>query len=820
MSDSSQTLVYDAVDVLCREMTAQWENGSCPAVETFLERLGETPVSEDAVRLIYEEICIRQDRGDYVTLDELESRFPQWMQELEVLLDCHRLLRSRPSTPIFPAVGEVLGDFRLVQELGRGAQGVVYLARQQTLSDRPVVLKLSQRKTREHLSLARLQHTHIIPLHAIYEFPARNLIAMCQPYLGGTTLEHILDKLKDIPLNKRTGQSILHVLDAEQMNSHQENTTHSSFRRLLTLCSYVDAICLIGACLADGLQYAHEHDLVHLDIKPSNVLLTADAQPMLLDFHLALQPLSAGASAPEWFGGTPAYVAPEHAAACYAARHGRPLPEAVGPSADLYSLGKLLYVALAGAATGTTATVSALRNQYPEVGTGLSDIIQKCMQPDPKHRYPSAMALATDLRRHLGQLPLLGVPNRNWHERWQKWKRRTPFATLVVGMVFALISGFIILSVMIFDRVQNAENDLLHGQELLKRGFHSEALYTLSHGKERLQVLPGFSGLRSELDHAIMETNRGNAVANLTKITEKLQYRVEKTNHATADQQAWDAQCKTMWDQRELIAGPNREGLTEMVRETLMDFVVLWLETNNAGMGNKEDPRGLAIIAEAEQLLGSSPILERQRRLVQGKENDAVGIEQAGSAWEKVIWGRSLLRSGEWQKAASLFQKAVDARPDDFWPNYYLGICSYQMQQYQEALRWFSVAVALAPGSAECYYNRGLTFLALDHPDQACHEYDKALEVRPDFGAASLNRGHIYYSKKEYPKALADFEHALNHGAVPVLAHYNLALCQLALENVSDAIQHLRVVLELNPQHTDAQQLLKQLQQKPKVRLK
>jgi eukaryotic-like serine/threonine-protein kinase len=303
-------------------------------------------------------------------------------------------------------------------------------------------------------------------------------------------------------------------------------------------------------------------------------------------------------------------------------------------------------------------------------------------------------------------------------------------------------------------------------------------------------------------------------------ITEKLRYRVEKTVHTTADQQALQEQCKTIWDQRDLIAGLNREGLTEKVRATLIDFVVLWLETNNSGKGIKEDVKNLAILAEAEQLLGTSLLLEKQRRMAQGNGNDAESIEQTGSAWEKVIWGRSLLHAGEVQKAASLFQKAVDARPDDFWPNYYLGICSYKTQQYQEALRWFSVAVALAPESAECYYNRALTLLALDRQDEACHEYDKALEVRADFGAASLNRGHVYYLKKEYPRALADFEHALCHGADPVLAHYNLALCQLSLENSSEAVQHLRAVLELRPQHVDAQQLLKQLQQKPTARLK
>jgi tetratricopeptide (TPR) repeat protein len=694
--------------------------------------------------------------------------------------------------------------------------GVVYLARQQTLSDRPVVLKLSPRKTREHLSLARLQHTHIIPLHAIYEFPARNLIAMCQPYLGGTTLERILKQLKEVPLGKRTGQSILNIIDAEQNTINRDKTAHSSFRRLLAESSYPNAICLIGACLADGLQYAHDHDLVHLDIKPSNVLLTADAQPMLLDFHLALQPLAAGATAPEWFGGTPAYLSPEHAAACDAAKNGRPLPEAVGPAADIFSLGRLLYVALAGNEDAGNVLLPSLYSKYPEAGTAISDIIEKCMHTDPKARYPSAAALATDLRRHLAHLPLQGVPNRNWRERWQKWKRRTPYAPLVMGMVFALISGVVILSAMLFDRVQNARGDLQHGRDLLRHEQYGEALYALTHGKERLEGLPGFTQLRDELDQAMIEAKRVQAIEALMLTTEKLRYQVEKPDHAQKDQQALEAPCRSIWNQRELMAGRLGERLTDKVRMTLLDFVVLWLELQGTG----SEPQKLAILAEAEQLLGSSPILQRQRRLLEGKSLEDVSSETTGSSWEQVIWGRSLLRNGDVQKAAPLFQKAVDARPGDFWPNYYLGICAYQTQKYTDALRWFSVAVALAPGSAECYYNRGLTHLALDQKEEALREYDKALRLRPGFGAAFLNRGHVYYLQKDYPKALADFQDALQHGADRVLAHYNLALCQLSLKNEAEAVEHLRTVLKLLPQHAEAQQLLTQLQQKPSDKLK
>src|SRR5947209_2427798 len=96
-----------------------------------------------------------------------------------------------PPSPRFPAVGEALGDLLLLAELGRGVEGRVYLARQSTLSDRPLVLKLTPDHGQEHLSLARLQHTHIVPLYWAQELPERGLRMLCMPYLGGSTLAHL-----------------------------------------------------------------------------------------------------------------------------------------------------------------------------------------------------------------------------------------------------------------------------------------------------------------------------------------------------------------------------------------------------------------------------------------------------------------------------------------------------------------------------------------------------------------------------------------------------------------------------------------------------
>jgi serine/threonine protein kinase/Flp pilus assembly protein TadD len=502
----------DLVDRLAAEMTAAWRRGERPPAEPYLdghpELLGHP---EEAVRLVYEEVCLRQEFGPEVTAEELSRRFPRWADELAVLLDCHRLVQSRLASPLFPAVSESLGDFRLVAELGRGTHGRVYLATQPALADRPVVLKVTPRRVREHLSLARLQHTHIIPLHAMYDFPERGLRATCMPFLGGATLARILELLRGQPLSRRTGQSLVEALDAARAEAPVPLVGRGGYRQVFAGVSYVEAVCRIAVCLAEGLHHAHERGLVHLDLKPSNVLLAADAQPLLLDFHLALRPLPAGREAPEGLGGTPAYMSPEQERACAAARCGKPVPEAVDRRSDLYSLGRLLYVALAGDAAAAEPALRPLHHHNPQVSVGLSDIIHKCLAANPNDRYPDAATLTGDLRRHLTHLPLQGVSNRSWRERWRKWRRRRPNAPLWTGLLLALVAGGALLAGAVGERHRDAQDTLTEGQDQVRRGVYHEAVRTLARGKARAQGLLGSARLAEALDRQLLQARRAQA---------------------------------------------------------------------------------------------------------------------------------------------------------------------------------------------------------------------------------------------------------------------------------------------------------------------
>src|SRR5262245_16843876 len=157
---------------LAEEMARRWRAGEQPLAEEYLAAHPELEADpRAALELVAEEIYLRAEAGQELAADDLVRRFPRWQRQVLALLDCHQFMSPQAGPPRFPAAGETLGDFRLLSELGRGASGRVFLARQPALANRLVVLKLSSDAGREHLSLSRLQHTHIVPLHSVHDFP-------------------------------------------------------------------------------------------------------------------------------------------------------------------------------------------------------------------------------------------------------------------------------------------------------------------------------------------------------------------------------------------------------------------------------------------------------------------------------------------------------------------------------------------------------------------------------------------------------------------------------------------------------------------------
>jgi serine/threonine protein kinase/tetratricopeptide (TPR) repeat protein len=809
---------------LVADMNRRWQDGERARAEDYLGRwpeLHEQPGA--ALELIYEEVCLRREHGEEVAEAEVFRRFPQWQAELAVLLDCHRVLGPTLAAPRFPAAGEALGDFRLVAELGRGSAGRVFLATQPALADRSVVLKLVPLTGREHLTLARLQHTHIVPLYAVESDLSRNLRLLCMPYFGGLTLAQVLQALEDRTPVQRSGADVLAALRKARDSAPVALSDAGPAGEELAGPSYTRAVCWVGACLADALHYAHRRGLVHLDLKPSNVLLAADGQPMLLDFHLARGPLRAGGAPPDWMGGTPAYMAPEQEAALAAVREGRPVPQAVDGRADIYGLGLLLYEALGGTLpVPARHPAQALRRRNPRVPAGLADIVARCLAVDPGDRYPHAAALAEDLRRHLANLPLLGVANR-LEDRWVKWRRRAPNALVMFLLVLAvlLVGGAGVA--YLWQAAGMARTALGEGREKLRQREYREAGAALRHGLALAEDVPFQGALVQELRGELRTAERVLSAQQLHGTVEKIRPLYDTDELPPAQVRGVEANCRAHWLRRELVAERLVPGLPEELRQQvladMLDLAILWADLHVRFAVPGQRPAALrdalALLDEAEALFGPSCVLDRERHdyaAALGRAPPAASAGLPRTAWEHYAMGRTLLRAGDLAGAEQHLEQALDASAPAPWPyHYYHGRCAFQLGRYEDAAADFSVCAALAPNCAWCFYNRALTYARRGDLDRALRDYDRALKLEPALAPAALNRGVLYYERKHYDKALADLERALEHGASPAAVAYNRALVYRARGDRAAAVRELRQALGHDPEHKDARALLDSL---------
>jgi tetratricopeptide (TPR) repeat protein len=748
---------------LVEELAAAWHDDRRPPAEEFFARHPELLASPAvASQLIYEEICQREEAGQAGAAAQVVARFPQWREELEVLLDCHRLLqRPELAGPAFPEAGEALGDLRLARELGRGARGRVFLAAQPSLAGRPLVVKVTAREGNEHLSLARLQHTHIVPLYGCQELPERRLRALSMPYLGGATLAQLLAALRDRPPAARTGADLLRELDRLQRAAPGPLPSRSPAREFFSRASYVEAVCILGECLADALQYAHERELVHLDVKPSNVLVAADATPMLLDFHLARAPLRAGQPVPDWFGGTPDYMSPEQTRTLEAVRQRRPVPQNVGPRSDVYALGLVLYEALCGTPPAGGAVAAPLHQRNPHVSRGLSNVVHRCLAPAPKDRYPSAGDLAADLRRHRENRPLRGA-REPLGERWEKWRRRRPRALLrgaLLALVLTMTAAAAGLGTLfVRDRTERARAALREGQEQLARQHPEEAEATLMDGLTAVANLPGYQDLAGQLAREVRRARRARFADSLHDVADMARYYYDDATLSPTEGDKLLPSCRALWGQRDRILDPRGADLDEEAEERaradLLDQALFWADLRARSAARAPDPAAAreevrGVLDEAEATFGASPALVLQRRtcaqlLGDGPAAAAAARELARlrprTRWDRYAWARSLLAAGDLGAAADELTQLLDEEPQAFWPRFHLGVCRCRQERYRDASESFRVCIALVPSSAVCYYNLALAEAASGDKGAAVRDYGRALKWNPGLSEAAQNR--------------------------------------------------------------------------------
>jgi uncharacterized protein (TIGR03067 family) len=334
-----------------------------------------------------------------------------------------------------------IGDYQVLDEIGRGGMGVVYKAEQLSLK-RPVALKMilaGSHAGRDHLTrfrneaeaVARLQHPNIVQIYQISEHEGKPYLAL--EYVDGGTLAGRLS-----------------AVGYRQSAKPQETAG-------------------LVECLARAVHHAHKRNIIHRDLKPGNVLLMADGTPKITDFGLAKQlqgdtptTASGAATVTGAIMGTPSYMAPEQA-------DGK--KRVIGPAVDVYALGAILYELLTGQPPfkGDSPMSTAIKvvteepipphRLQPRVPRDLETICLKCLEKDPAKRYETAEALADDLRRFQQGEPISarrqGVIGRT--ARWvlKRWKA----AAFVVAGFFLAFVLLIILGILTSDGTLDPEGN-------------------------------------------------------------------------------------------------------------------------------------------------------------------------------------------------------------------------------------------------------------------------------------------------------------------------------------------------------------------------
>jgi tetratricopeptide (TPR) repeat protein len=651
-------------------------------------------------------------------------------------------------------------------------RGAVFLADQPRLANRPVVLKITSRDGREHLSLAQLRHPHIVPLHCVQDLAGPDLRLLCMPYLGGVSLEQLLTELDQIPVSRRSGRDLLAALDRAQAGAPFSVPGEGPARPFLSRASYLQAVCWIGASLADALHFAHRGGLLHLDLKPTNVLVAADGTPMLLDFHLAQPPIRPDETAPRWMGGTPPYMSPEQRAAIIEIREGQTVAIGVDGRSDIYALGVVLYRMLGGAISAGPYPLPRIKvRRPPGVPMGLVDIIARCLASDLRDRYCDAAVLAEDLRRHLADLPLRGVPNRSLTERLGKWWRRHPHGLIRASTTVA-VSAALLLAVGLIvggearQRLRRAESLLAEGRKQIDGHDYPGALRSLNLGLGLVESSWVLSvdghrsrsdDLRRGLGEQVARARRGQLVADVHNVADRLRFLYGTEFAATEALRSLEHRLRTTWEARghilALLGGGLEPDTKNELRTDLLDLGILLADlrvrlASDSGADARRE--ALRILDETEGLLGANPVLALERQT----HAEALGLTDLAraaarrrtelvprTAWEHYAFGRSLLGSGALDAAAEEFDRATDLRPEALWAQFSRGICAYRRRSFDTALSAFEVCVALSPGTAECYFNRGRAHQALGHPELARRDYDHARRLAPARDAAWTNRG-------------------------------------------------------------------------------
>jgi tetratricopeptide (TPR) repeat protein len=642
------------------------------------------------------------------------------------------------SVPVFPG-------YEILNELGQGGMGVVYRARQLNLK-RLVALKVVRsgihasalelaRFRTEAEAVARLQHPNIVHIYEVGEH--HGVPYLCLELIAGASLDRVAN-----------GQPLPVVQAAQTVQT-----------------------------LARAMHHAHQQGIVHRDLKPSNVLFDNSVEPpapKIADFGLAkLADGGPGQTRTATVLGTPSYMAPEQARG-----------NAVGPPADIYALGAVLYELLTGrppfqgvnAATVLEQTRHAEpeppRRLQPQVPRDLETICLKCLEKAPGRRYASAEELADDLGRFLAHQPIRARRAAVW-DRLLKWARRRPAVagvTAVLGLAMAVFAALDL----------RHQGDLEAADQSARRQeadhVHKARARYQDFLRQRDDAL--FQGMRGLLFPAADAPRTAQATRQTVRqALAVVKMEVDSGTELVLDPYWTDA------EKAEVAAGCCRLLLV------LADAVAL--------DGRPQD--ALALVERAGKLVPPTRAYHLRRArllLLAGDETAAAraaaqaAAVQPAAAIDFILLGEDCYQRGDAAQACQHFQRALLLDPGDFWSQYFVAVCQLKLGRPAEAEAGLHKCLAKRPAFPWTHVLCGLVHEQLNAFEAAEKDFQAALRLGPDAEAQyviHVTRGLMRFRRQQWDQAAGDLRQAIALKPERFHAHVSLARVYQAQKRWDDS---------------------------------
>ena len=792
LPDENHPQYIEAITEFIRvDMELRFDAGDPCVAADYLTRFPQLKsLADTKTLLVFEEFRLRNISGDFIAPEVIASHYDvsisNW-PNVDFENGASSFASSTHSQQIrfdrrnIPGVGESFANFRIIGKLGEGAFGTVMLAQQDDLAGRLTVLKFVPPFSDEHSFLARLQHSNIVPVYSIHG--DEKFMAICMPFMGVATLQDLngnIDQSSESEsrlsvesrsliettnrLKEKTIESTIsdqNDLDLFKKRNKLEATTRSSQHIMLFRRFAAETVLSI----AEGLAYAHEHGIVHGDLKPANILISDDCEPVLLDFHLAN---SESEGLGSHVGGTLAYMAPEHFDALET-------NEQVDSRTDVYSVGVILFELVTGRLPFSNeqfkTTVMELKEsrQKPPVlsnedkrllGYDLASIVNKCLAPDPSARYLDGTELVEDLRAHLENRPLLHASDTHLRNRVAKWSRRNPrlssastigsvAAVLIAAALFAFFTATSRLATV--NATETSRRHIAEFQEI-RQPLTTYTYFDRAHFDTAIQ-----NALDSVSRFGWNSPDQLNSQSRMKRLNEDL---LDRERNAASELHFW------------ISAAYQRIALEfGYAQKDRLELLGLALQHNELAHQFVESD-GLKIMGDKIRYFQQHPNGKYQ---IDSVPHIATKLDRTIAAF--------LLRF-EKEKSRPLWLEALEEDPTDSLDWLCLGQNYLKSGEYKNAIACFTVCIGLEPENIYPRIHRAMAILD-DGTDLELAKQDLlfAMERQPEDLVVIQNLALVYGKLRDFVTAKKYYDRAIELGTTNTRVWYLRSRVHLAMGN-------------------------------------